>query len=66
MSSAAEKKQYIREFFEKYAPYVNLSSVALQVRFKKTKDKVWKSTVEIWTISFIEKYTNNLLEKLSN
>ncbi|VDN88552.1 unnamed protein product [Brugia pahangi] len=31
MTSPADKKQYIQEFFEKYSPYVNLSSVALQV-----------------------------------
>nr|CDP96726.1 BMA-RGS-3 [Brugia malayi] len=29
MTSPADKKQYIQEFFEKYSPYVNLSSVAL-------------------------------------
>ncbi|VBB26495.1 unnamed protein product [Acanthocheilonema viteae] len=35
MTSPADKKQYIQEFFEKYSPYVNLSSVALQ-RIKET------------------------------
>lgn len=33
MTSSADKKQYIQEFFEKYSPYVNLSSVALQVQY---------------------------------
>lgn len=33
MTSANEKKRYIQEFFEKYSPYVNLSSVALQVKY---------------------------------
>uniref|UniRef100_A0AAF5PXV2 RGS domain-containing protein n=1 Tax=Wuchereria bancrofti TaxID=6293 RepID=A0AAF5PXV2_WUCBA len=35
MTSPADKKQYIQEFFEKYSPYVNLSSVALQ-KIKET------------------------------
>uniref|UniRef100_A0A915PPN2 RGS domain-containing protein n=1 Tax=Setaria digitata TaxID=48799 RepID=A0A915PPN2_9BILA len=35
MTTPADKKQYIQEFFEKYSPYVNLSSVALQ-KIKET------------------------------
>ncbi|MCP9263714.1 hypothetical protein DINM_007095 [Dirofilaria immitis] len=38
MTSPAEKKQYVQEFFEKYSPYVNLSSVALQ-KIKETAEK---------------------------
>ncbi|CAG9538161.1 unnamed protein product, partial [Cercopithifilaria johnstoni] len=38
MTSLDDKKQYIQEFFEKYSPYVNLSSLALQ-RIKETAVK---------------------------
>uniref|UniRef100_A0A8R1XN21 RGS domain-containing protein n=1 Tax=Onchocerca volvulus TaxID=6282 RepID=A0A8R1XN21_ONCVO len=30
MTSPAEKKQYVQEFFQKYSPYVNLSSVKIK------------------------------------
>ncbi|VDK73509.1 unnamed protein product [Litomosoides sigmodontis] len=38
MTAPADKKQYIKEFFEKYSPYVNLSSAALQ-KIKETAAK---------------------------
>ncbi|VDO47165.1 unnamed protein product, partial [Onchocerca flexuosa] len=39
MTSAIEKKRYIQEFFDKYSPYVNLSSVALQkIKTAATQD----------------------------
>ncbi|KAK6104854.1 Regulator of G protein signaling domain family protein [Brugia pahangi] len=58
MTSPADKKQYIQEFFEKYSPYVNLSSVALQ----KIKETAAKDDPDPAAFLLAVKEVNRLLE----
>ncbi|VDM96096.1 unnamed protein product, partial [Onchocerca ochengi] len=58
MTSPAEKKQYVQEFFQKYSPYVNLSSVALQ----KIKETAAQDDPDPAAFLLAVKEVNRLLE----
>uniref|UniRef100_A0A0R3RIL5 RGS domain-containing protein n=1 Tax=Elaeophora elaphi TaxID=1147741 RepID=A0A0R3RIL5_9BILA len=63
MTSPAEKKKYVQEFFEKYSPYVNLSSVAMQdENLKKIKETAAKDDPDPAAFLLAVKEVNRLLE----
>ncbi|VDN02350.1 unnamed protein product [Thelazia callipaeda] len=58
MTDPAEKKEYIKEFFTKYSPYVNLSSVAMQ----KIKETAKTDDPDPAAFALAVKEVNRLLE----